>query len=221
MTTLRNLVATAAVAATLAGCPPPDQESPDLSGEWGITYDDTLSVKIKIGGAVHTAEIGTEGGSVTIEHDGKPITFDLDCEKEEVVCPSEVWPTRVTIRHEDPDRPRNFWVHGEDQPEDTRDAFGIVNEAGDHFTLLLGGGATSNGVNCVLLGLSAAEGDLVTSQVADGDDWRAEEITDGRVVTGYAGGCLWAKDVDADGDLEAAILGASVELRTGFVGARR
>jgi len=69
-----------------------ESEAPDFEGSWKVAYDDTLEVEIELGGAVYTAEVGLQGGTIEIEHEGQPLTFDLDCERPEVVCPSEVWP---------------------------------------------------------------------------------------------------------------------------------
>lgn len=69
--------------------------APDVTGTWQIEYDDTLDVEITIGGAVYTTQLGAQGGAFTITHDGKPLTFDLDCSRPEVLCPSEAWPTTV------------------------------------------------------------------------------------------------------------------------------
>jgi hypothetical protein len=71
--------------------------APDVTGDWEITYDDTLGVEVTIGGAVYTEELGPQGGSFTITHAGYPITFDLDCARPEVLCPSESWPGEVAI----------------------------------------------------------------------------------------------------------------------------
>ena len=75
--------------------------APDVRGTWGIEYDDRIGVEIKLGGAVYHAELGAAGGSVTINHAGKPYTFDLDCARPDVVCPSEAWPTQVLIEQRD------------------------------------------------------------------------------------------------------------------------
>ncbi len=64
---------------------------------WDIAYDDRIGVEVKIGGAVYTEELGAAGGSITIEHDGKPYTFGLDCSRPDIVCSSEAWPSRVVI----------------------------------------------------------------------------------------------------------------------------
>jgi hypothetical protein len=69
--------------------------APDVTGTWQIEYDDVLDVEITIGGAVYTRELGAQGGAFTITHNGQPLSFDLDCSRPEVLCPSEAWPTTV------------------------------------------------------------------------------------------------------------------------------
>jgi hypothetical protein len=101
-----------------------------------------------------------------------------------------------------------------------RDTFGVINDAGDRFDLLLGGGAATNGVNCVLLGISSAHATLVTSGSVDTADWTVDAMTDGEIVAAYAGGCLWVGDPDLDEELEALVLGASVKFTTGFTASR-
>ncbi|MEM9492235.1 MAG: hypothetical protein AAGC55_24015 [Myxococcota bacterium] len=71
--------------------------APDVSGNWAITYDDTLDVEVRIGGAVYQAQLGAQGGVISIEHEGQPITFDLDCSRPDILCPSEAWPAEVAI----------------------------------------------------------------------------------------------------------------------------
>ncbi len=227
MNRLHYIAATALLAPLLTGaeggCGALNSRSdaPNAAGEWALSYDDTLAVTIKIGGAVHTAEVGTEGGAVTIDHEGKPITFDLDCAREEIVCPSEVWPEQVRITHRNPKFPHRMFIGWETgESKEWRDHFALINEAGDHFQMLLGAGVASNGVNCALLGLSAAEVDLVTTGDPEEGTWSATAMENGEVAVGYAGGCLWAGDPDGDGELEAVVLGASIEMRTGFSGSR-
>ncbi|MCZ7685235.1 MAG: hypothetical protein M5U28_43265 [Sandaracinaceae bacterium] len=73
-----------------------------MNGQWAITYDDTLSVEIQIGGATYDAEIPAEGGTVHVEHGGLGFDFTLDCSRDEVVCPSEAWPSTVTAEQREP-----------------------------------------------------------------------------------------------------------------------
>ena len=75
--------------------------APDVTGWWDVTYDDRLDVEITIGGSVYTSEIGAQGGVITITHEGRPLTFDLDCARPEILCPSEAWPSQVMAEQRD------------------------------------------------------------------------------------------------------------------------
>lgn len=223
--------------------------APDMQGTWAVAYDDVLSVEITLDGAAYTAEVGVQGGTVTVEHDGQPFTFALDCADDAIVCPSEVWPEEVDLAHEEAEYPNRVWMireqqvcpgeevdadptacgEGTDNPDcvpvcdqdlvtEQRRSFGLISEDGTEFGLLLGAGVASNQVNCGLLALSVATGDLVTT--GGGEDWEAESITGGEVRAGYAGACLWAGDPDGDSELEAVALGATVVLSTGYTATR-
>lgn len=74
-----------------------DSPAPDVRGTWDLEYDDTIGVEVKLGGAVYTAELGAGGGSFTINHQGRPYPFTLDCARPEVLCPSEAWPRQAVI----------------------------------------------------------------------------------------------------------------------------
>ena len=70
-------------------------DAPNVEGTWAIEYDDTLDVTIKIGAAVYTEQLGPQGGVINLTHDGHPLSFDLDCTRPEILCPSEAWPETV------------------------------------------------------------------------------------------------------------------------------
>ena len=103
-----------------------------------------------------------------------------------------------------------------------REAFGTIRDDEAGFDILLGGGVATNGVNCAMLSLSVATGELVTTGSAAAENWRATGIVNGRVTTGYAGGCLWAENVGtpAEPDVRAVVIGAAVEFSTGYTGTR-
>jgi hypothetical protein len=103
---------------------------------------------------------------------------------------------------------------------DTEDRFGLISEDGSEMSVLLGAGVASNGVNCALLGVSLASADLVSAGTAEGGDWLGTHLAEGEVTVGYAGGCLWADDVDGDDDYEAVVLEASIVFSTPFTGLR-
>ena len=80
------------------GCAANSQSpAPDVAGDWNISYDDTIDVEITIGGAVYQETLGAAGGIINITHEGQPLSFELDCARPEVVCPSEAWPEQVQI----------------------------------------------------------------------------------------------------------------------------
>lgn len=80
------------------GCAANSQSpAPDVAGDWDITYDDTIEVEITVGGAVYQETLGAAGGVINLTHEGMPLSFELDCERPEVVCPSEAWPEQVLV----------------------------------------------------------------------------------------------------------------------------
>jgi hypothetical protein len=245
------------VAAKGQGCAADDNTifsqtpAPDMSGAWDVRYDDRLDIEITIGGAVYTRELGPEGGTLTIDHDGHPITFDFDCSRPEVVCPSEVWPAQVSFRQDDPTYPHRVWM----QLPSTECAGSLVDP--DPATC----GADTRNPDCdqvcegetittsheafgtvdetghdFWVGLSAGIASnginclLVGGSMAKGDltTQGAEDTADweataaaGDVVTVFAGGCLWAGDPNMDGELEALVLGGTLRLATGFSATKR
>lgn len=101
-----------------------------------------------------------------------------------------------------------------------QETFGLINEAGDHFDLLLGAGAATNGINCGLLAVSIADSELTTSGSKETNDWKVESFDDGEVIVAYSGGCIWLGDPNMDGQTEALALGATVKFTTGFTAKR-
>lgn len=223
-------------------------DAPDMDEEWAIEYADDLDVEITIGGAVYHETIGLQGGTIAIEHEGQPLTFDLDCEREEVLCPSEAWPETVTMEQRNEDFLHQVHItlpgqtcdgevvaadpetcgEGTDNPDcndicdgevllGERDVFGVIDEPGETFDVLLGAGVASNGINCALLGISTAHADIDS---VTGRNWEATGLSNGEIVTAYSGGCLWADDVDMNGELEALVIGATVKFTTTFEGDR-
>ena len=221
--------------------------APDVSGNWRIDYDDRIGVEINIGGAVYTAELGAQGGVFSINHQGTPLTFNLDCARPEILCPSEAWPAQVSIEQRNTSAEHQMVVTlpfqrcagqlvepetcgaGTNNPNcdqvcdgdvivEEREAFGVIGETGQTFRLYLGGGFATNGINCALLGWSVADADLDNIGSSNDGDWESVGMSAGLVEIGYAGGCLWAGDPNMDGQLEALVVGASIKFTTGFTG---
>jgi hypothetical protein len=97
--------------------------------------------------------------------------------------------------------------------------FGVIGEDGSTFSLYLGAGLATNGINCALLGVSVADADIESTGRGT-DDWQATAFANGLVTVAYAGGCLWAGQADPDPALEALVVAASVKFTTGFTGER-
>jgi hypothetical protein len=204
---------------------------------------------VKIGGAVYEAELGAVGGQVTINHQGKPYTFSLDCARPEIVCPSEAWPGQVLIEQRDVQHQHQMIVNlpAADcdgpltEPAPGTCGAGTSNPSCD---LVCGGDITVRtqeafgvigeagdsfrlylGGGIVTNGINCA---LLGYSLADADlvttgeagaAWEATAMEAGLVTIGYAGACLFAGTVD--GVDQALLVGAELKFTTGFTGAKR
>jgi len=222
--------------------------APDVTGTWNIQYDDQIGVEIKIGGAVYNADLGAAGGQVTINHEGQPYTFDLDCSRPEIVCPSEAWPTQVVIEQRNSAREHQMIVNlpaascngslekpaagtcgvGTSNPNCDLVCDGNVTIATRETFGVIGETGESFrlflGGGIVTNGINCA---MLGYSVADADlvtenandpDWTATAMQAGLVTIGYSGACLFAGTVD--GTNQALLVGAEVKFTTGFTGSR-
>ncbi len=223
--------------------------APDVRGTWGIEYDDTIGVEAKIGGAVYNAELGAAGGQVTINHQGKPYTFGLDCSRPEIVCPSEAWPSKVLIEQRDVNHQHQMIVNlpsascsGElMKPAPGTCGIGTSNpncdlvcnsdvtvKTRETFGVIGEAGESFRlylGAGIVTNGINCA---LLGYSLADADlvstgrneeDWEATQMKAGLVTIGFAGACLFAGQMS--GTDQAALVGAELEFTTGFTGAKQ
>ncbi len=222
--------------------------APDVTGTWGIDYDNAIGVEVKIGGAIYNAELGAAGGSFTINHAGKPYTFDLACSRPEIVCPSEAWPNQVVIEQRDVARQHQMIVNlpaascdaALTQPAAGTCGAGTSNPECD---LVCGGNVTIKtqeafgvigetgdsfrlylGGGIVTNGLNCA---MLGYSLADADivstgksteAWEATAFQAGLVTIGYSGACLFAGTVN--GTDQALLVGAEVKFTTGFTGTK-
>jgi len=221
--------------------------APDVRGTWAITYDDTIGVEVTIDGATYDAQLGAGGGQFTITHDGTPYTFDLDCSRPDVVCPSAAWPNQVVVDQRDSMHQHQMVVS---LPQAQCQGSLVEPAPGSC------GDGTSN-PNCDLVcdgdidvstqqafGVIGEDGDsfrlylgggIVTNgvncamlgySVADADltttktssSWEASAMTSGVVTIGYSGACLFVGS--ADGNTAALLAAAELKFTTGFTGTK-
>lgn len=222
--------------------------APDVRGTWRIDYDDEIGVEVKLGGAVYTAELGAAGGTVTINHAGKPYEFELDCARPDVVCPSEAWPERVVIEQRSVEHQHQMVVNLPAAQCEGPIAKPAPGECGagtsnPNCDLVCEGDVTVRTAQAFGVIGEAGEsfrlflgGGLITNGIncamlgyslADADlvsegrgvSWEATEMRAGLVTIGYAGGCLFAGALTPQN--EALIVGAEVKFTTGFTGEKQ
>lgn len=225
--------------------------APDVAGTWSIAYDNTIGVEVTIGGATYNAELGAGGGAFTINYDGAPYTFDLDCSRPDVVCPGEAWPNQVVVEQRDIQHQHQMVV---DLP--SAQCMGSLTQpdAGSC------GAGTSN-PNCDLV--CNGDIDVQTSEKfgvigEDGDSFRlylgggivtngincamlGYSVADANLTTiGQQGSAGWAATEmtggqvtigysgaclfagpSMDGQTQALLAGAEIKLTTGFTGAKQ
>lgn len=224
--------------------------APDVRGTWSIDYDDTIGIEVKLGGAVYTRELGAGGGSFTITHQGHPFTFNLDCKRPDVVCPSEAWPNQVVIEQRDIDHQHQMIVNlptAQCDGQLTQPAPGTcgLDTSNPNCDLVCGGTITlaTNeafgvigergesfrlylGGGIVSNGINCA---MLGYSLADAylvttgkatEQWEATEMEAGLVTIGYAGGCLFAGPAPDD-TTQALLAAAELKFRTGFTGRKQ
>jgi hypothetical protein len=251
LATMFGLTLPAVMGAKGDGCAASSRSpAPDVTGTWNITYDDTIEVEVRIGDAVYTGSVPATGGMVTVVHQGKNISFDLDCARPEVLCPSEAWPKTITAEQRDEMFEHRMIVTlplqecsgaqvapaagtcgpGTTNPDCDPICTGSVSVRNQETFGVIGESGDSFrlylGAGVVSNGINCA---LLGVSLADAnldtvgrgsEDWHATGMSAGLVTVAYAGGCLWVADVNMDAQLEALVLGASITFTTGFTGTR-
>lgn len=205
-------------------------EYPDVGGTWSLTFANDLTAEVNVGGSVYNPTIGSGATTVSVTHDGKPISYSVDCSKPLVVCPSELLPATVSINQSLTD-PRNISLQVTESEcrngtvvegtcsgtlvQTTTTRNGTLSADGTSFTVVLGGGAAAT-TNCVLLTLSVAQGDFTTSGSAASGNLRADSIVNGKLTTAVGGGCVVVNKAGLDPAVETAALAASIKLTSSF-----
>ncbi len=223
--------------------------APDVRGTWAITYDNQIGVEVKLGGATYTAELGPQGGAFTIDHQGTPYTFDLDCTRPEIVCPGEAWPDQVVIEQRNVQKQHQMVVDLPSaqctgalaQPDPGTCGTGTTNpncdlvcddaitvETHQAFGVI---GETGDSFRLYLGGgvvtngincamLGYSVADATLDSTGQGtESWDATAMSAGLVTIGYSGACLFAGTMT--GANQALLVGAEVKFTTGFTGTKQ
>lgn len=142
----------------------------DVSGNYALTYDNRLTLRLDVGGA--TREVTQQGMGGIVDFgviNGQPVTLDLSafCARPDVQCPSEAFWSAVAMTQ--PELASSGLalqklvvvddsLHALDAGLRAASLTGLVNHA-DHDRFLLGLGASGAGAGaCVALSVSLAGG---------------------------------------------------------------
>lgn len=168
---VRLIVCLVSVSCGGGGGPGPGQVDPrDVSGNYELTYDNKLTIKLDVGGAVREVTQNGYGGIVDFGMiNGQPTTLDLTafCAKPEVKCPSEAFWAKTAITQPNLGANRldlqqltvvNDAVHVLPAGQSAESLSGLVDHnQGDQFLLGLGAQGGNNQA-CIALAVSLAGG---------------------------------------------------------------
>ncbi|MHB8879057.1 MAG: hypothetical protein ACYC8T_35595 [Myxococcaceae bacterium] len=202
-------------------------ETWDVSGNYALTYDNHLTLKLGLAGGVREATVNGYGGIADFGTlNGQPLKLDLTefCARPEVECPSETFWSSVAIDQLDVSRKLDLHVinvvnnteHQLDAGVHAAVRGGLVDHRNDeNFVVGLGiaGGANAN---CAALGLSLAGGRFSREGETESTvlEWRNEQ---GAGCTPSDGGVIDAGA--ADGGAPSVCRQVSVRKLTAPAGA--
>ncbi|MGC4116863.1 MAG: hypothetical protein QM765_20335 [Myxococcales bacterium] len=196
--------------ALLVRCLPVDhpvQSDWDVRGNYDLTWDDQLTLKLDLGTEVRVATASGFGQVVDLgTWNGQPLTLDLAafCAKPEVVCPSETFWKKVSIDQQDVTTAQNFYglqvVNNEthELPEGMKAqtlAGLVTNTDEDPFVVGLGASAGSTG-SCGALGISFAAGRF-THENEERKDYIMFQTPNGAACDAYDAGTFIADPFDS------------------------
>jgi len=164
---------------------------PDLAGNWYLAYEDVIDVEVQLRGQSRRARVARSGGKVSLHDASGSIELNIDCGRPEVLCPTEMLDTQLTLTNR----------------------MGDINDDGDALLLSMHG---EGAAPCRLLPGSAATARVEREgQSGDGSS-RAIALSAGRVLTRFSIGCVLE---GADSKIDVGE--ASVTLSSGFSAVRR
>lgn len=193
---------------------PGEFDERDVSGNYALSWDDKLTLKLDLGGGVREVTQNGYGGIADFGTvNGQPLRLDLMqfCARPEVECPSEVFWKKVSITQ--PDLKKNGLalqaltviddtVHTLDAGQRAKALGGLVDHKQDDAYLLGLGAAGASSANCLALGISLAGGRF--TRVGEHTDTVMEFRTpSGRACTPSDGGVVDAGTSDGGADAGA------------------
>ena len=218
------VLATATALLAVSACVPPAANTEpgpkpwDVRGDYDLSFNDEITLRLDIGGAVRERKATGWGAIVDFgDVNGQPVTLDLaaHCAKPDVDCPSEVFWDKVAIQQ--PDVAKKLAIYNltvRDRRSASDGGTGkTLNGLLDHnkqdaFLIGLGASSGSGGTGnagCAALAISVAEGRFARNSEA-----AVDRIEAGRVRLGWLGGCAFGP----------LLLGATLSVETGYTGTR-
>ncbi len=190
-------------------------EERDVSGNYALTYDDQLKIRLDVGGAVR--EVTQQGYGTVVDFgtiNGTPTTLDLKafCARSEVQCPSEAFWSKVAITQPELRANRldlqklvvvDDTIHRLDAGTRAQSLSGLVDHnQSDKFLLGLGAQGGANQV-CVALSVSLAGGRF--SRAGEHEETAMEPRTESGHVCSLDAGVVDAGAGDG-GTIDAGLL---------------
>lgn len=186
----------------------------DVRGLYAVSWSDTFTVRLDVGGAVQESTTDADGIVTFNAPDGTPLELDLAawCADPTVNCPSEAWPANLAINEDDPAVKMDLHsLHAWDADWPAQIVDGLVDHRTDALLFGLDGGSGSSG-DCGAVAVSLAGGTFVYADAlgADTADTAAGTgdapdfsggvataggpvgIDDGKVALGWLGVCAWS-----------------------------
>ncbi len=223
----------------------PRQLTPTMDGAWCIEHEPALHTQLTVEWRTewetYFPDLDLNGGAFAITRDGETIRFNLDCSRDDVLCPAEIWPTVVELDDEvtmalpqhrcegnlveagecgdgTPNRNCDPVCDGEVRVEQG-EYLGKADK--DSFFVSLDSelfGKTTD--VCTLMLLSKADADLVTTGDPEEFDLVGVEMRSGIIELWYPAGCLLAADQTLSSDTRERIIRRPIFFRARFEAVR-
>ena len=70
---------------------------PDFSGTWDVAFEDAVQVELRVGDRTLHGRVDGERGTVEFASATGTLALDIDCSSADLVCPTEVFPSELTL----------------------------------------------------------------------------------------------------------------------------